>query len=40
VSKRANNPLIALRCTSQPGDQVTPSFVKITALEVGAATTR
>jgi hypothetical protein len=39
VSKRANNPLIALRCTSQQGDRVTPSFVKITALEVGAATT-
>ena len=40
VSRRANNPLIALRCTRQQGDQVTPSFVKITALEVGAATTR
>jgi hypothetical protein len=37
VSRRAKNPLIALRCTSQQGDQVTPSFVKITALEVGAA---
>jgi hypothetical protein len=38
VSKRAKNPLIALRCTEQLGDQVIPSFVKITALEVGAVT--
>jgi hypothetical protein len=40
VSKRATNPTVALRCTSQPGDQVSPSFVKITALEVGTAPAR
>jgi hypothetical protein len=40
VSKRAKNPLIALRCTEQLRDQVIPSFVKITALEVGAVTVR
>jgi len=40
VGKRATNPTVALRCTSQQGDQVVPSFVKITALEVGTAPAR
>jgi len=46
VKKRAGDPTIALRCTEQPGtegvpgsaDVVNTSFVKITALEVGAVT--
>ena len=46
VKKPAGDPTIALRCTEQPGtdgvpgsaDVVNTSFVKITALEVGAVT--
>jgi hypothetical protein len=38
VKKGANNPTIALRCTSQPSEQNLTDFVKITALEVGAVT--
>ena len=34
--KRLRNPSVALRCTSQTGDRVTASFIKITALTVGA----
>jgi hypothetical protein len=35
VPERARNPSVALRCTSQAGDRVTASFIKITALTVG-----
>jgi hypothetical protein len=38
VPQRLRNPSVALRCTSQTGDRVTASFVKITALTVGAVT--
>ena len=46
VKKGAGDPIIALRCSEQPGtdgvpgsaDVVNTSFVKITALEVGAVT--
>jgi hypothetical protein len=42
VKKAADNPTIALRCTSQAGstgvDEVIPQDVKMTALEVGAVT--
>jgi hypothetical protein len=38
VRKGAGNPTIALRCTSQPGNVVAPSFAKLTALEVGTVT--
>ena len=42
VKKRAGNPTIALRCTSQGGggnvDRMIPKDVKMTALEVGAVT--
>ena len=46
VMRQAGDPTIALRCTEQPGtdgvpgsaDVVNTSFVKITALEVGAVT--
>lgn len=38
VRKGAGNPTIALRCTSQPGNVVTPSFAKLTAFEVGTVT--
>jgi hypothetical protein len=38
VSKRLRNPSVALRCTSQTGDRVTASFIKITALAVGTVT--
>ena len=39
VPKRLRNPSVALRCTSQAGDRVTASFIKIEALTVGAITT-
>jgi hypothetical protein len=35
VPKRLRNPSVALRCTSQAGDRVTASFIKIEALTVG-----
>jgi hypothetical protein len=35
VPKRLRNPSVALRCTSQSGDRVTASFIKITAMTVG-----
>jgi hypothetical protein len=38
VPKRLRNPSVALRCTSQTGDRVTASFIKITALTVGTVT--
>lgn len=38
VRKNAENPTIALRCTSQPENQLITENVKITALEVGAVT--
>jgi hypothetical protein len=38
VHQRLRNPSVALRCTSQTGDRVTASFMKITALTVGAVT--
>jgi hypothetical protein len=42
VKKAADNPTIALRCTSQAGstgvDEVIPQDVKMTTLEVGAVT--
>ncbi len=38
VPKRLRNPTVALRCTSQTGDRVTASFIKITALTVGTVT--
>ena len=38
VPKRLRNPSIALRCTSQTGDRVTASFIRITALTVGTVT--
>jgi len=38
VPERLRNPSVALRCTSQPGDRVTASFIKITALAVGTVT--
>jgi hypothetical protein len=38
VPKRLGNPSVALRCTSQTGDRVTASFIKITALTVGTIT--
>jgi hypothetical protein len=36
VPKRLRNPSVALRCTSQAGDRVTASFIKIEALTVGS----
>jgi hypothetical protein len=39
VTKRAKNPTLALRCTSQNGDRVIPSLLEIRALEVGTVTT-
>jgi hypothetical protein len=38
VPKRLRDPSVALRCTSQAGDRVTASFIKITALAVGTVT--
>lgn len=38
VSKRAKNPTVVVRCTSQSLDRVIPSLVEITALEVGTIT--
>ena len=38
VPQRLRNPSVALRCTSQTGDRVTASFIKITALTVGTVT--
>jgi hypothetical protein len=38
VPQRLRNPSVALRCTSQNGDRVTASFIKITALTVGTVT--
>jgi hypothetical protein len=38
VAQRLRNPSVALRCTSQTGDRVTASFIKITALTVGTVT--
>ena len=38
VPQRLRNPSVALRCTSQTGDRVTPGFIKITALTVGTVT--
>ena len=38
VPRRLRNPSVALRCTSQTGDRVTASFIKITALTVGTVT--
>ena len=38
VKKSAGDPTIAVRCTSQPGNVVAPTFAKITALEVGTVT--
>ncbi len=38
VPRRLRNPSVALRCTSQAGDRVTASFIKITALTVGTVT--
>jgi hypothetical protein len=38
VPQRLRNPSVALRCTSQSGDRVTASFIKITALTVGTVT--
>jgi hypothetical protein len=40
VKKRAGNPTVALRCTSQSsaGESTTPTFERITALEVGTVT--
>ena len=46
VKKRPGDPTVALRCTEQPGTDGVPgsadilhtTFVKITALEVGAVT--
>jgi hypothetical protein len=38
VPKRLRNPSVALRCTSQTGDRVEVSFIKITALKVGTVT--
>ena len=38
VPQRLKNPSVALRCTSQTGDRVSASFIKITALTVGAVT--
>jgi len=35
VPQRLRNPSVAVRCTSQTGDRVTASFIKITALTVG-----
>ena len=45
VKKRAGDPTVAIRCTEQPGTDGEPgsadvlhtTFVKMTALEVGAA---
>ena len=36
VRKRLRNPNVALRCSRQGGDRVEPTFVKLTALEVGS----
>lgn len=36
VKKRAGDPTVAIRCTEQPGDVLHTTFVKMTALEVGA----
>jgi hypothetical protein len=38
VPRRLRDPSIALRCTSQAGDRVTASFIKITALTIGPVT--
>jgi len=38
VPKRLRNPSVALRCTSQTGDRLTASFIRITALTVGTVT--
>jgi hypothetical protein len=38
VKKRAKNPTVAVRCTSQSLDRVIPSLVEISALEVGTVT--
>jgi hypothetical protein len=38
VPQRLRNPSVALRCTSQTGDRVTASFIKITALTAGTVT--
>ncbi len=36
IRKAAGNPTVALRCTEQAGDRSSATFVKLTALEVGA----
>ena len=36
IKKRAGDPTVAIRCTEQPGDGLFTTFVKMTALEVGA----
>jgi hypothetical protein len=38
VPKRLKDPSIAVRCTSQAGDRVTASSIKVTALTVGTVT--
>jgi hypothetical protein len=38
LPQRLRNASVALRCTSQPGDRVTASFIRITALTVGSVT--